>query len=72
MASEKRARQKANKAAADAEVAKTAQGKKQRRFIIRVLVVVAIIVAFLFFNQPDPVETGADLPITTEAPTSSP
>ena len=40
--------------------------------MIRVLVVVAIIIAFLFFNQPDPVGTGADLPTTTEAPTSSP
>lgn len=72
MASDKRARQKANKAAAAAEVAKATQSKKQRRFMIRVLVVVAIIVGFLFFNQPDPVDTEADLPITTEAPTSSP
>ncbi len=72
MSSEKRARQKANKAIAAAKVAKTAQSKKQRRFMIRVLVVVAIIIGALFFNQPDPVDTGADLPITTEAPTSSP
>jgi len=40
--------------------------------VIRVLAVVAIIIAALFFNQPDPVDTGAGLPITTEAPTSSP
>ena len=68
MASEKRQRQKANKAAADAKQVKTAASKKQRRNIIRVLIVVALVVSFLYVNQPDSVDTGADLPITTEAP----
>jgi hypothetical protein len=71
MASEKRLRQKANKAAAAAQEVKSASNKKQRRNITRVVVVVILIVSLLYFNQPEPgaVDTGADLPITTEAPT---
>lgn len=68
MASEKRARQKANKAAAQARDVKAAASKKQRRNITRVVLVIALVVALLYVYQPDAVETEADLPITTEAP----
>lgn len=68
MASDKRARQKANKAAADAEIVKAAAKKKQTRFVVRIAIVVIFIIGMLYFNQPDPVETNADLPITTVAP----